>query len=55
MSERPYIPFNLPTIGQEEIQEVIDTLKSGWLTTVQRLRSSNGSFRTTWARLTLWR
>ena len=28
-----FIPFNLPAIGQEEIDEFIDTLKSGWLTT----------------------
>jgi dTDP-4-amino-4,6-dideoxygalactose transaminase len=28
-----FIPFNLPMIGQEEIDEVTDTLKSGWLTT----------------------
>jgi len=28
-----YIPFNLPSIGREEIEEVVDTLKSGWLTT----------------------
>jgi dTDP-4-amino-4,6-dideoxygalactose transaminase len=28
-----YIPFNLPSIGQEEIDEVVNTLKSGWLTT----------------------
>jgi len=31
-----YIPFNLPTIGEEEIAEVIATLKSGWLTTGPR-------------------
>src|SRR5215470_16428543 len=28
-----FIPFNLPAIGKEEIDEVTDTLKSGWLTT----------------------
>src|SRR5215471_2875269 len=28
-----FIPFNLPAIGQEEIDEVIDTMRSGWLTT----------------------
>jgi dTDP-4-amino-4,6-dideoxygalactose transaminase len=27
------LPFALPDIGKEEIQEVVDTLKSGWLTT----------------------
>src|SRR5688572_22072889 len=33
MEQSTFIPFNVPTIGQEEIDEVIDTLKSGWLTT----------------------
>ena len=36
MSEVSYIPFNLPTIGEEEINEVVATLKSGWLTTGPR-------------------
>ncbi|HAP20515.1 MAG TPA: capsular biosynthesis protein, partial [Lachnospiraceae bacterium] len=27
------IPFSPPDIGEEEIKEVIDTLKSGWITT----------------------
>src|SRR5262249_28473217 len=28
-----FIPFNVPMIGKEEIEEVVDTLQSGWLTT----------------------
>lgn len=28
-----FLPFALPEIGEEEIQEVVDTLRSGWLTT----------------------
>jgi len=28
-----YIPFSPPCIGEEEIQEVIDTLRSNWITT----------------------
>ena len=28
----PFLPFALPEIGQDEIDEVIDTLKSGWVT-----------------------
>ncbi len=28
----PFLPFAQPDIRQEEIDEVIDTLKSGWLT-----------------------
>ena len=27
------IPFSPPDISEEEINEVIDTLKSGWITT----------------------
>jgi dTDP-4-amino-4,6-dideoxygalactose transaminase len=29
----PYQPWNLPFLGEEEIAEVVDTLRSGWLTT----------------------
>jgi dTDP-4-amino-4,6-dideoxygalactose transaminase len=29
----PFIPFSLPEIGEEEIAEVADVLRSGWLTT----------------------
>jgi dTDP-4-amino-4,6-dideoxygalactose transaminase len=36
VGEESYIPFNLPTIGEEEIAEVVATLKSGWLTTGPR-------------------
>lgn len=31
--ELPFLPFALPDIGDEEIAEVVDTLKSGWITT----------------------
>jgi dTDP-4-amino-4,6-dideoxygalactose transaminase len=34
MSENlPFLPFALPDIGEEEIAEVVDTLRSGWVTT----------------------
>src|SRR5215468_641640 len=29
----PFLPFALPEIGDDEIAEVVDTLKSGWITT----------------------
>ncbi len=29
----PFLPFALPEIGDEEIAEVVDALKSGWVTT----------------------
>jgi dTDP-4-amino-4,6-dideoxygalactose transaminase len=38
-----YLPFALPSIEEEEIAEVVDTLRSGWLTTgpkVKRLESA---------------
>ncbi|HDH97703.1 MAG TPA: hypothetical protein ENF70_01020 [Deltaproteobacteria bacterium] len=28
-----FLPFSRPTIGQAEIDEVVDSLRSGWLTT----------------------
>lgn len=33
MSQKQFLPFALPDIGDEEIQEVVDSLKSGWITT----------------------
>ncbi len=32
IKDREFIPFHRPSIGDEEIAEVIDTLRSGWLT-----------------------
>jgi len=33
MTKLPFLPFALPEIGEEEIAEVVDTLRSGWVTT----------------------
>ena len=33
---RSFLPFALPSIGQEEIDEVLDTLRKGWLTTGEK-------------------
>lgn len=30
---RTFMPFSLPELGEEEIQEVVDSLRSGWITT----------------------
>lgn len=30
---KPFLPFHVPDIGEEEIQSVVETLRSGWLTT----------------------
>ncbi len=33
-----YLPFALPEIGQDEIDEVVDTLQSGWITTGPKVK-----------------
>lgn len=40
------IPFHLPSIGEEEIAEVVDTLRSGWLTTGPKVRLFERDFAT---------
>jgi dTDP-4-amino-4,6-dideoxygalactose transaminase len=45
MEQMPFIPFNLPTIGKEEIDEVTDTLQSGWLTTGPKTARFEQEFR----------
>ena len=46
MNKGSYIPFNLPDIGEEEIREVVETLRSGWLTTGPRTARLEELFRT---------
>jgi dTDP-4-amino-4,6-dideoxygalactose transaminase len=41
----PFLPFSLPEIGQEEIDEVADTLRSGWLTNGPKTRAFEEAFR----------
>jgi dTDP-4-amino-4,6-dideoxygalactose transaminase len=43
--EPGFIPFNLPSIGAEEIEEVVQTLQSGWLTTGPRTAQFEGELR----------
>ena len=38
------IPFSKPDIGEDELNEVIDTLKSGWLTTGQKVKTFEQDF-----------
>ena len=45
MSHHPSIPFHLPSIGDEEAQEVAATLRSGWLTTGPRTAQFENEFR----------
>jgi dTDP-4-amino-4,6-dideoxygalactose transaminase len=44
---RPFLPFARPEIGDDEIAEVVDTLRSGWLTTgpkAKRFEDDFGAF-----------
>jgi len=43
-SNLPFLPFALPDIGEEEIAEVIDTLRSGWVTTGPKARRFEADF-----------
>ncbi len=41
----PFLPFALPEIGEEEIAEVVDALRSGWVTTGPKTRRFEDDFR----------
>ena len=43
-TELPFLPFALPDIGEEEIAEVVDTLRSGWVTTGPKARRFEEDF-----------
>jgi len=43
-SSLPFLPFAQPEIGDEEIAEVVDTLKSGWVTTGPKARRFEQDF-----------
>ncbi|MDE2454095.1 MAG: DegT/DnrJ/EryC1/StrS aminotransferase family protein [Burkholderiales bacterium] len=40
-----FLPFALPEIGDEEIAEVVDTLRSGWITTGPKARRFEDDFK----------
>jgi len=40
-----FLPFSIPTIGQEEIDEVVDSLKSGWITTGPKVKRFEEAFK----------
>jgi dTDP-4-amino-4,6-dideoxygalactose transaminase len=44
MSDLPFLPFALPEIGDEEIAEVVDTLRSGWVTTGPKAKRFEADF-----------
>ena len=47
-AERPlreeFLPYALPSIGEEEIAEVIDSLRSGWITTGPKVKRFESEF-----------
>jgi dTDP-4-amino-4,6-dideoxygalactose transaminase len=43
-SSLPFLPFATPDIGEDEIAEVIDTLRSGWITTGPKTRQFEADF-----------
>lgn len=43
--DQPVIPFFRPAIGDEEINEVVDSLRSGWLTTGPKVARLEEDFR----------
>jgi dTDP-4-amino-4,6-dideoxygalactose transaminase len=44
MTAQPFLPFALPEIGDDEIAEVVDTLKSGWVTTGPKAKRFEQAF-----------
>jgi dTDP-4-amino-4,6-dideoxygalactose transaminase len=46
MNEMSFIPFHRPSIGEEEIAEAVDTLRSGWLTTGPKTAQFERDFET---------
>ena len=45
MSEQSFIPFHIPSIGEEEISEAAAALRSGWLTTGPRTAQFEREFK----------
>src|SRR6266404_8215012 len=41
---REFLPFHRASIGQEEIDAVVEVLRSGWLTTGPRVREFEAAF-----------
>src|SRR6185295_9510033 len=39
-----FLPFHLPSIADEEIRAVVDTMRSGWLTTGCRVKHFEQEF-----------
>ncbi|PWD85357.1 hypothetical protein DC080_06785 [Ignatzschineria cameli] len=41
---REFMPFSLPEIGEEEINEVVDSLRTGWITTGPKTKQFEEDF-----------
>ena len=39
-----FLPFGMPSIGEEEITEVVDSLRSGWVTTGPKVKRFESAF-----------
>ena len=44
MGEEPFLPFAQPLLGDEEIEAVVETLRSGWLTGGPKVREFEEAF-----------
>lgn len=44
MTYNKFLPFALPELGQEEIDEVVDSLRSGWITTGPKAKQFEADF-----------
>ena len=44
-TRKEFLPLSRPTIGEEEIREVVETLRSGWITTGPRVALFEEGFR----------
>ncbi len=42
---RSFLPFALPTVDEEDVEEVVDVLRSGWLTSGPQIRKLEAAFR----------
>jgi dTDP-4-amino-4,6-dideoxygalactose transaminase len=47
MVEQKFLPFAAPTVGEDEINEVVDTLRNGWLTSGPKVQRFETEF-TAW-------
>lgn len=40
-----FLPFSTPSLGDEEINEVVDSLRSGWITTDPKVKRFEDAFK----------